>query len=510
MKKVVLSLVALSALMSCVQNEVTEPTQSRKVSLVAHANQAKTTLNGDAVHWENGDAVSLCFKSDADIYTQVFTTAGSGASAKFTGTIANEVTVANGYAETGCAVYPSTAMATDGDVEFTLQSQVVAKENGSFASGTNLSSAVVSLADLSEDGSADASFKNAFSIIRFTLDGNVTSLQVTADNYLSGAADFELQEDGRLAVSTWTSGAKYLYVTPENDTFTAGKTYNVLVYPGEFTSLSVFLTDASGCTYEKTITGEFTFAASEYYTFTFNTQFAKGYWFIGKGYSFVADVDKIMTVYTSNDVVLHEEVLTAQAGNKFEGNLPESVVTGENVKGFAVYPSTAYNAATDKISYTLPNHVNASTTLDKLYTAYLYVGIEEAQFTSITSALSKLKFDLPANIYSVKVESTTNIVGTAEVTVNAAGKPVVGMGSSKTVTVNPNGEAGVYEVYVFSLAGADLTITYADGAGKEIVDTNPGLPSEGEDEPVVLPEFKFDRDGMFTNEAFTDGGEYEF
>lgn len=507
MKKLVLSLAAVAALVSCTQNDVENPSESRKVSIVANLDQTKTTLSGDSVMWEAGDAVSLRFTSNSDVYTEVFTTAGSGKSERFDGTLDNEVAVSNGYNTNGYAVYPSTAMSVDGSVEFNLSSEVIPQENGSFASGTNLSSGVVSLAELDEKGSANSTFKNAFSIIRFTLDAGVTSLTVTADEYLTGKAKMDFEEDGRLAVKTWVSGSETLVVQPAGDTFTAGKTYNVLVYPGTYKSLSVLLTDSAGCTYEKTITGNFIFEPSEFYTFTFNTQFAKGYWFIGEGYSFTANVDKIMTVYTSNGNVIFEEELTAQQGNRFEGNLPESVVTAENVKGFAVYPSTSYNVSTDKITYSLPSNVDASTQLAKLYSAYLYVGIERARFTSV--ALSKLTFQLPANIYSVKVESTTGIVGTANMTVNDSGQLVAGEGNGKVVTLDPNGKEGTYVVYVFSLAGADLTVTYTDGAGKTIVDT-PEAPSGDGDEPLPLPPFSFDREGLFTNEAFTDGGGYEF
>ena len=509
MKKVFLSIAAAAALASCAQkSEVADLSLVREVSIVANAADTKTLLDGNNVVWESGDAIRLRFAKDAQYYFENFATTGTGVSATFNGSLPNEVSVANGYAATGYAVYPATAMAADGTVSFTLPASIEANENGSFTSGTNLSSATVSLKNINENGTTDATFKNAFSIIRFSLNAGVTSLQITADNYIAGTATMDFQNDGRLAVDSWTSGSKVLYIEPKENTFTAGTTYNVLVYPGTYKSLSVFLTDNSGCTYEKTITGEFEFEPSEYYTFTFNTQFAKGYWFIGKGYSFTADVDKIMTVYTSNGTVLHEEELTAQANNRFEGDLPESVVKGTDVKGFAVYPSTAYNISTDKITYYLPTEVTASTTLAKLYTAYLYVGIEEAQFTSITSALSKLKFDLPENIYSVKIQSASaGIVGTTVVTVGDDGKPVVGLGDAKTVVLRPEGKSGVYTVYVYSLAG--LTITYADGVGKEIVDTNPQLPSEG-DGTVELPAFNFDRDGKFTNESFNKGESYDF
>ena len=67
MKKLVLSFAAVAALASCVQNDITEPSESKNVSIVAQADQTKTVLDGNAVLWENGDAVARRFASDSDV-----------------------------------------------------------------------------------------------------------------------------------------------------------------------------------------------------------------------------------------------------------------------------------------------------------------------------------------------------------------------------------------------------------------------------------------------------------
>lgn len=516
MKKLVLSLAAVAAFVACEQemsllpNEPQNPqAEVNEVSILATFDQTKTHLVGEEVRWEAGDAVSVAFTSNEGVHTALFTTSGSGQSVNFKGNLETGVSVSEGYAEFGNAVYPSTAMSAEGKVEFELPADVTAKENGSFASGMNLSSAKVSLVSLNETGSANALFKNALSIIRFTLDEGVVSLEVTADGNLAGQASMTFQNDGRLAADTWLNGSKTVRITPESGVFTSGKSYNVLVYPGEYSSLSVLLTDVSGCTYQKTIRGEFNFEPSEYYTFTFNTQFAKGYWFIGEGVEFQADVDKVMTVYTSDGVVLHEEEITAQSGNLFVGNLPASVVNGQNVKGFAVYPSTAYNMSNDKISYTLPVSVTASTVLDELYSAYLYVGVVRTTFSSVKDILSTLTFNLPAGVRTVFIRSTTAIAGTAIMTVDSQGKLVAGIGSSKSITLDAKGVAGNYVVYVYSLAGADLTITFTDMAGATYEEEIPNnrIPGNGQ---ISTGGIKFDKNGLFTNESFTSGNSYEF
>lgn len=520
MKKIFLSFAALAALVSCAQENIREVELTRKVSVMANAAETKTLLDGNAVVWENGDAVALCFESETEgVSTTVFTTSETtlSSSAEFVGSLPNSVSVANGYAETGHAVYPSTAVGAGGEVEFTLPAEVEVNENGSFDSGMNLSSALVSLAELDADGSTDAAFRNAFSIVRFTLPAGVTDLDITADGNIAGRAGMRFDEDGRLVAEEWMTPSKTLAVTPAGVTFTAGTTYNVLVYPGMYHSLSVVLTDINGCTYEKTITGDFEFKPSNYYTFNFNTKFEKGYTFVGTGRSF-ASSDMVMTVYSVDNTVLHEEELQAAVSDglaRFTGNLPAALVeAADRATGFAVYPSTAYNVATDKITYTLPATVTSSTVLPELYSAYIHVGIEEAAFKSVEQSLSKLVFDLPAGISQVRIESTTDFIGTAEMTVGADGKLVPGSGDGDTVTLNSGGAAGTYTVYVYSLAGADLTVTYVDMAGEEVA--TPVDPGVGPgDEPggsieIPVPELKFDKDGTFSNESFTNGGNYDF
>lgn len=506
MKKSLIYLAALAVAVACVQeNGLENQPQTNQVSIKASAGDTKTVLEGDLVKWETGDAIALRFADAKNVYTQTFSTTGTGTEATFTGTLDNEVNVANDFAEMGYAVYPASAMDLEGNVAFTLPSAVTALESGSFASGTNLSSSKVSLAELNASGSTTAAFKNAFSIIRFTLGADVVSLKITADDNLAGQAAMAFDEEGRLKVGSWKSGSTSVTVTPEGDTFTAAKVYNVLVYPGTFSSISVLLIDADGCEYEKTLSNKFVFAPSEYYTFTFNTKFEKEYYFKGSGRTFVAG-DTVATAYYQGETPLHSEVLTADAALKFKGNLPSSVIHGEGVTGYAVYPSTAYNAG--QISYTLPADGSAK---PELWSAALEVGDTLVTFTGVDNALSTLSFNLPAGIKTVKIEASKGIVGTASMTV-VDGQLVAGEGNGKVVELAIKGVAGTWSVPVFPVKGTSFTFTFTDMAGETAQQEVPAtdFPAGGVGGVTVGGDLSFDKNGSFTADGFTAGKSYEF
>ena len=505
MKKYIIPFAALAVLVACVQeNEMEQPS---RVFIKAEANETKTLLDGNAVVWESGDAVALRFTSTSKTYREFFSTQDSGNSATFSGTLANGVTVADGYDAKGYAVYPGTAMDASGNVSFSLPEEVTALESGSFASGTNLSSAEISLQDLNETGTTTAVFRNAFSIIRFTVPADVASVVVTADANLVGQASMTFGSDGRLGVGQWQNPGRVLTVKPEGTVFSSGKTYNVLVYPGTYRSLTVKLTDQDGCVYEKTVSGNFVFEPSSFNTFNFNTRYVKEYSFIATGRAF-AQGDKVMTVFSSG-AVLHEEELTAAAGARFTGNLPESVVhASSTVTGYAVYPSSAYSLASDKISYTLSGTGEPA----ELYSAKLPLGATSVAFNSVASALSKLSFTIPAGVHSVSVVSTKNFIGAAEMTVDANGKLVAGTPSSNEITLVTNGVAGTYTLNVYPVSGATLTFTLKDSAEASVVQTVNGVTvAAGATKNIVLDSnISYDKNGTFATEGYTDGGSHEF
>ena len=520
MKKIIFLFAAVAVLASCglekdlqpqnpepPQSETSEPSQEessqdepvtnevaelREMSIMANATESKTLLQGDDVVWEKNDQIALIFSKNSAKYVQAFATTDAGASATFTGTLPVEVSVAGGYAATGYAVYPSSAVSSEGNVSFTLPTAVTANENGTFESGLNLSSAVISLSDLDATGETSTAFKNAFSVIRFTLPENVKSMKLSADANLVGSANMAFDTD-RLKVASWKTPSKELTVTPAGATFTAGKAYNVLVYPGTYKAITVEMTDTDNCKYIRTVTGSFVFNPSEYYTFAFNTKFEKSYTFTATGRTIAAG-DKVQTVFGS----LHEETLTAAAGGVFTGNLPASVVHASTA-GYAIYPASAYSAG--HITYNLDPAAPAD-----LYSAALTPTSTSVAFNSVKGALATLKVNVPAGVKSVKLVSDKGVVGGAEMTVSN-GKLTAGAADGKEINL----AAGSHTLTIYPVSGANVTATLTDAAGATITKTFTLSVAAGQSHTADLSGgLNFDKNGSFTHDSFTNGGKYEF
>lgn len=497
MKKLFFAFAAFAALVSCSENKIQNPSEAREVSIVANATETKTLLNEDAVVWEANDAVALLFSRDAAYSVNTLTTTESGAIAKFTGKLPNDVSVAGGYAETGYAVYPSSAVENDGTISFNLPSAVTANENGSFDSGKNLSSTEVSLAELDANGTTTANFKNALSVVRFTLSSGITSVKLTAaGGNLAGAAAMGFDENGRLEVASWTEPATEMTITPEGESFASSDPFNVLVYPGAYSSITAELTDTDGCRYTKTVEGPFNFEASKFYTFTFKTKFEKTYTFKATGRTFTAG-EQIQTVFGA----LHSEVLTAAADASFTGNLPAEVVHADT-EGYAIYPASAYSAG--HISYDLDPVSPA-----ELWSAALRPTSTTVAFSSVADVLAKVQFTVPAGVKSVKIVSDKGLVGTAEMTV-AAGKLVAGAGAGTEIDIDTTA-GGNYTLNVYPVAGAALTVTLTDAAGATVQKNLELTVAAGSTQTLdISGDISFDKNGNFTNESYTEGGSFEF
>ena len=254
----------------------------RTVTITAAPAQTKTALDGGAVKWEDGDAISLVFTHPvAGPAVHQFSTAldASSVSADFTGTLPLEVyREDSGYQETVLAVYPETAL-NEGVVDFTLPAEQKVRENGTFADGLNLASASVSLADIRDDGNAGATFRNALSILRFTVQDDVTSVTLTGTSPLAGKAplSFVTEEGddlGRLVLEgDWGENEKSTSVTLKpadgNECFPGGEV-NMLVWPGEHTSMSVTVNYKEYGEFRKAKTLNFKFEPAKYYTLDLN------------------------------------------------------------------------------------------------------------------------------------------------------------------------------------------------------------------------------------------------
>ena len=273
-------LAALALASSCQDEAGLNPPQPLEVSITASSTGTKTALDGDAVKWEKGDEIALVFthpSKAAAVENFSSTIETTSATAEFKGKLSLEVTKPGSeYNEAGYVVYPSSAVAANGSIQFSLPAQQRVRANGTFASGLNLSSAKVSLEDIQADGKANASFHNALSILRIPVKGDVTSLTFTGTAPLAGTAPFvvDFEQNGRLVIdseSQWSDRKTTMTLLPADgsDCFAEG-TVNLLVLPGSHSSLKVTLNYKEFGTFEKTSTQDFTFEASKYYTLNLN------------------------------------------------------------------------------------------------------------------------------------------------------------------------------------------------------------------------------------------------
>lgn len=504
MKKLIFSLAALAALVSCKQEKIETPSLFREVKIMASTAETKTQLSENEVVWESGDALSLNFaKKTGEANLETFTTTGTGSSATFTGKLSNNVNSTD-YNETVYAVYPNTAMQSDGTVSFSLPAARQATY-GSFPSGQNLSSAAIALSDF-EDGNASATFRNALSIVRFTLDADVASVEITASGDLAGSADMQFDGDGRLEVKTMTAGEKVLTVTPaEGDSFDASEVYNILVYPGNHTSLSVEITDIHGCTYTKEVTGTYEFVPANFYTFNFNTQYVKVYTFsVESGLTVTAGSTKMAVVYEDATSVVQDEIVTADASSKFTVNLTEAVVHGNDINGYAIYPVEAYSESTGKITCVINESASGQLGYGGTGVMSAKLGSESLTFTGCTDAIGKITYEAPSGATVTKIVADKGISGSATMKVDEAGKLyVTGEGSDKEIASIASPASGY--AYVYPVENATLTVSLFDGlATVNKVITNFTIAA-GETKALDLSGVNFDKSGSFENEGFTDG-----
>ena len=282
MKKYIIFVSALMALVSCVQDpEALHDTSKRAASIEAIA--TKTTYDETGkILWESGDKVALFFHhSDNGVYTTEFASNieanATNEKSRFSGSIHTDVTVESGYEDFGYAVYPHTAAFEDGELKYNLLSEQCANETGSFQSGINLSSSVVALPELVETGSTTAYFRNALAFVKIQLSEDVTSVTLTGTSALSGTAPLVIGKDenneseyGRLQVNAsgeWGKESVTLYPPEGKDSFER-KDYTILIWPGKQESLTVSMTFKELEGYSKT--SDFTSLKDGYFAFNAN------------------------------------------------------------------------------------------------------------------------------------------------------------------------------------------------------------------------------------------------
>lgn len=254
--KAILYLAVLTAMVSaCSEDELADNTQpSGKVPMEFYANtdaSTRTILTTDnAVHWEANDAISLFDPTGAN---NQFSTTQSGPIVTFTG----EATPAEG---TYYALYPydENAQIEGTTITTTLPAEQDARE-GSFAHGLNPSIATA-------DDTNNLYFKNVCALVKFTLDGSITTTITKATlcgnngEALAGTVTIDASQENPITnVDPEWAGIEIAL----KGNLIAGKTYYFVTAPATLNKgLTLSLYDDKGNVWKKQSTTNATLKAS--------------------------------------------------------------------------------------------------------------------------------------------------------------------------------------------------------------------------------------------------------
>lgn len=303
--KAILYLAVLTAMVSaCSEDELADNTRpSGKVPMEFYANtdaSTRTILTTDnAVHWEANDTISL-FDPKGD--NNRFYTTESGPSVTFTG----EATPVEG---TYYALYPydTNAQIKGTTITTTLPAEQDARE-GSFAHGLNPSIATA-------DDTNNLYFKNVCALVKFTLDGSITTTITKATlcgnngEALAGTLTIDASQENPIAnVDPEWAGIEIAL----KGNLIAGKTYYFVTAPATLNKgLTLSLYDDKGNVWKKEGTQSATLTASRILNLGTmrldNFEPAQGYEVIDGTYH-IYNADGLK-VWASNADVLNKSVI---------------------------------------------------------------------------------------------------------------------------------------------------------------------------------------------------------
>lgn len=254
--KAILYLAVLTAMVSaCSEDELADNTQpSGKVPMEFYANTDASTrtilTTGNAVYWEANDAISLFDPTGAN---NQFSTTQSGPIVTFTG----EAIPAEG---TYYALYPydTNAQIEGTTITTTLPAEQMARA-GSFAQGLNPSVATA-------DDTNNLYFKNVCALVKFTLDGSITTTITKAilcgnnGEALAGTLTIDASQENPIAnVDPEWAGIEIAL----KGNLIAGKTYYFVTAPATLSKgLILSLYDNKGNVWKKEGTQSATLTAS--------------------------------------------------------------------------------------------------------------------------------------------------------------------------------------------------------------------------------------------------------
>lgn len=303
--KAILYLAVLTAMVSaCSEDELADNTQpSGKVPMEFYANTDASTrtelTTGNAVYWEANDAISL-FDPIGD--NNSFYTTESGPSVTFTGKAAP-------VEGTYYALYPydANAQIKGTTITTTLSAEQDARE-GSFAQGLNPSVATA-------DATNNLCFKNVCALVKFTLDGSITTTITKATlcgnngEALAGTLTIDATASTPIAMADTSFGQTVIEL---NGPLTPGTTYYFVTAPATLSNgLTLSFYDDKGNVWKKEGTQSATLTASRILNLGTmrpdNFEPAQGYEVIDGTYH-IYNADGLK-VWASNADVLNKSVI---------------------------------------------------------------------------------------------------------------------------------------------------------------------------------------------------------
>ena len=281
MKKILLTLAAIAALASCVEEKSLEPQPQpvgNQITIKAVTAETKTILEGTNLLWEDKDAIKMVFNGVQNTYyTELSTTLNAASSeADFTGVLSVELQSDETVKDAGYAVYPSSAVS-----EYGVMHEIPTVQYGNIESEGNLSYASVSYASLLGAQPAKVSFNNVYSLIRVKVGEGMTKVTFTSTSPLAGIAPFKFDASDytlKIDEAKWDpniyvdySKSNTIELTAEqNGSLSSDRIYDVIIFPGDHT-LTIKVEDGT-TEFSRTIKPN-TFEASKYYSLDLSSIF---------------------------------------------------------------------------------------------------------------------------------------------------------------------------------------------------------------------------------------------
>ena len=263
MKKIFISLAAIAALVSCVEEKGLEPQPQQpvgnQVTIKAVAAETKTLLgdDGTSVVWEENDAISVVVEGESE-YLETFTTSSTEKTsiAEFTAVLSNELSADETVTGIGYAVYPATSVTLAGNI-VSIVHELPEEQTGTITSGMNLSYAKVDADDI-KAGETNAVFYNALTLLKVNVPAGVKSVVLTS-NILSpalvGIVNFTVNktsDDISFGKGSDVSTKRSVTLSNGGAELDEG-VYDILVFPGTANELTLTMTGTDGAVYESTL-----------------------------------------------------------------------------------------------------------------------------------------------------------------------------------------------------------------------------------------------------------------